>query len=157
MARRILTNWAQAAALGYKEIAITDRNTFAGIVRAHSEAKKQQIRIIPATRLDLLDGSSLLAYPTDINAYSLLSSLLTKGNLRAEKGECHLYKKDVYEHSKGMKFIAVPPAELNEQFELDPTFHQTVKEYKDVLGNDLYLACTRLLFGEKRGPIQIVH
>ena len=31
----------QAAALGYKEIAITDRNSFAGIVRGHIAAKKK--------------------------------------------------------------------------------------------------------------------
>ena len=31
----------QAAALGYREIAITDRNSFAGIVRAHAAAKKK--------------------------------------------------------------------------------------------------------------------
>src|SRR5947208_13645289 len=103
----------QAAELGYKCIAITDRNTFAGIVRAHAAAKKSGIRIIVGCRLDLLDGPSLLAYPTNKEAYSLLSNLLSVGNLRAEKGECHLYKADVYEHSKGVKFIALPPAKLN--------------------------------------------
>src|SRR5205809_961926 len=86
-----------AAALGFREIAITDRNTFAGIVRGHAAAKKKNIRIIPGCRLDLLDGPSLLAYPTNRQAYSQLSNLLTKGNLRAEKGECFLYKADVYE------------------------------------------------------------
>ena len=90
----------QAALYGYTSIAITDRNSFAGIVRAHVAAKKSGIRIIPACRLDLLDGPSLLAFPTDINAYSQLSSLLTVGNLRAEKGECHLYKADVYAMQK---------------------------------------------------------
>ncbi|RYF96073.1 MAG: PHP domain-containing protein [Chitinophagaceae bacterium] len=44
-----------AAKLGYSEIGITDRNSFAGIVRAHSAAKKAGIRIIPGCRLDL-DG-----------------------------------------------------------------------------------------------------
>ncbi len=87
----------QAAALGYAAIAITDRNTLAGIVRAHAAAKKIGIRIIVGCRLDLLDGPSLLAYPTNKNAYSRLSNLLTVGNLRAEKGECHLYKADVYQ------------------------------------------------------------
>jgi error-prone DNA polymerase len=81
----------QAAKYGYNAIAITDRNTFAGIVRAHIAAKKMGIRLIPACRLDLLDGPSLLAYPTDINAYSRISNLISVGNLRAEKGECHLY------------------------------------------------------------------
>ena len=72
----------QAAAYGYNAIAITDRNTFAGIVRAYAAAKKLDIRLIPACRIDLIDGPSLLAYPTDISAYERLSSLLTVGNLR---------------------------------------------------------------------------
>src|SRR5258706_13638396 len=84
----------QAAAYGYKEIAITDRNSFAGIVRAHVAAKKNNIRIIPGCRLDLVDGPSLLAFPVNATAYSLLCNLLTTGNRRAEKGECHLYKED---------------------------------------------------------------
>lgn len=137
----------QAIALGYKKIAITDRNTLAGIVRAHSETKGKDFQIIPACRLDLEDGPGLLAYPTDIDAYSSLSHLLTKGNLRTEKGKCLLYKKDVYEHAKGMKFIAVPPVELNEQFELDPSFRSALIEYKNILGSHLYLACTRLYNG----------
>src|SRR5215204_1544021 len=81
----------QAATFGYTAIAITDRNTFAGIVRGHVAAKKLGIRIIPACRLDLIDGPSLLAFPTDVNAYAQLSGLLTVGNLRTEKGQCHLY------------------------------------------------------------------
>src|ERR1043166_8693588 len=78
----------QAVALGYKEIAITDRNTLAGIVRAHSAAKSKEFRVIPACRLDLRDGASLLAYPTDKDAYTSLSELLSRGNLRTEKGDC---------------------------------------------------------------------
>ena len=80
----------QAALFGYKEIAVTDRNSLAGIVRAHAAARKTGIRMIPACRLDLLDGLSLLAYPLDINAYSKLSNLLTLGNSRGEKRDCHL-------------------------------------------------------------------
>src|SRR5438045_1270968 len=91
----------QAAAYGYTAIAITDRNTLAGIVRGHVAAKKSEIHIIPACRLDLLDGPSLLMFPTDINAYAQLSNLLSVGNLRTEKGKCQLYKADVYKHAKG--------------------------------------------------------
>ena len=43
-----------------------------------------------------------------------LCNLLTTGNLRAEKGECHLYKADVYQYAKDVKFIVLPPTELNE-------------------------------------------
>src|SRR3978361_789967 len=96
-----------AADLGYKEIAITDRNSLAGIVRAHVAAKAKGIRMITGCRLDLKDGASLLAYPTNKEAYSNLCELLTKGNLRTEKGKCDLYKQDVYEYAKEIKFIVI--------------------------------------------------
>ena len=137
----------QAALLGYKEIAITDRNTLAGIVRAHTAGKKSGIRVIPACRIDLLDGPSLLAYPTDLAAYSRLSNLLTKGNLRAEKGECHLYKADVFEHAEGLKFIILPPESLNEAFDFDDTFKNALIEYHFALGNNLYIGSQRYYLG----------
>lgn len=139
---------AYAFELGYKAIAITDRNTLAGIVRAHAAAKGKDFRIIPACRLDLLDGPSLLAYPTDGEAYSRLSALLTKGNLRTEKGKCDLYKADVYQHAEGIKFIAVPPSALNASFDFDPSFARNLKEYREALGNNLYLGAIRSYQGD---------
>ena len=133
----------QALALGYKEIAITDRNTLAGIVRAHIAATGKDIRIIPACRLDLLDGISLLAYPTDKDAYARLSTLLSEGNMRAEKGQCHLYKADLLTYAKGIKFIAIPPLSLNLNFELGDEFLKDLQAYKKAFGNDLYLGAIR--------------
>jgi error-prone DNA polymerase len=133
----------QAALLGYTEIAVTDRNTLAGIVRAHAAAKANGIRLIPACRLDLLDGPSLLAYPTSRDAYGRLSGLLTEGNLRAEKGSCHLYKSDVYRYAKGINFIVVPPADLDTSFDFPPEFQRNISQYKEALGSDLYLAACR--------------
>jgi error-prone DNA polymerase len=138
----------QAVIYGYKKIAITDRNTLAGIVRAYAAAKDKEIEIIPACRLDLIDGPSLLAYPTDNLAYSRLSALLSKGNLRAEKGSCHLYKSDIFEHAKGIKFIVIPPATLNSNFNFDLSFEQNLKEYKQALGRELYLAASRSYMGD---------
>lgn len=131
-----------AAELGLPAIAITDRNTLAGIVRAHVAAKKRNIKFIPACRLDLLDAPSLLAYPTDRLAYSRLSNLLTEGNLRTEKGKCDLYKADVYKYSEGIKFIIVPPAELNERFDFEQPFKDMVAEYRGALGRNVYLGAT---------------
>ena len=135
---------AQAQAMGYTEIAITDRNTLAGIVRAHAAAKEKGIRLIPACRLDLLDGISLLAYPTNQEAYASLSALLTKGNLRTEKGQCHLYKQDVYEHSEGILFIAIPPDALNAKLQIDADYQRILQEYGQALGRSLHLGavCT---------------
>ena len=138
----------QANACGYEAIAITDRNSLAGIVRAHIAAKKLPVKFIPACRLDLLDGPSLLAYPTDRDAYGRLSALLTLGNLRAEKGDCHLYKTDVYQHQEGIQFIIIPPDELNARFDYDDDFKNKVAEYRAMLGESLYMAVTRSYSGD---------
>ena len=132
----------QAAALGYSAIAVTDRNSMAGIVRAHMAAKAVGIQFIPACRLDLVDGISLLAYPTDITAYGRLSALLTLGNRRTEKGLCELYKTDVYTHAEGILFVAVPPDKLNSRFEFDTDFLNNLAEYRKNLGSSLYVAAS---------------
>jgi error-prone DNA polymerase len=137
----------QAIVYGYKAIAITDRNSFAGIVRAHAVAKKKNIRIIPGCRLDLLDGISLLAYPVNIKAWSKLCNLITQGNLRAEKGKCFLYKKDIYQYAGDIKLIAIPPSHLNNEFDFDAAFLKDIKEYRELLGKDLYLAASRYYGG----------
>ena len=138
----------QAMIYGYDKLAITDRNTLAGIVRAHTAGKKKGLRIIVGCRLDLLDGQSLLVYPVDKEAYSGLCQLLTKGNLRAEKGECHLYKQDVHAQAKGMKVIAVPPDVLDASFHFDNSFEKSLQEYREAFGNDLYIAATRRYLGD---------
>lgn len=137
----------QAARYGYPVIAITDHNTLAGVVRAHVAAKAKGMRIIPGATLNLQDGPSLIALPTNKAAYGRLSKLLTTGNLRTEKGKCELYKKDVYDHKEDIQFILIPPQELNENFDFPPAFKQAVKEYKEAFGTTLSLAAVRTYQG----------
>jgi error-prone DNA polymerase len=99
----------QAAALGLAAIAITDRNSFAGIVRAHQAAKDAGLRLVVGVRLDLRDGTSLLAFPEDRAAYGRLTRLLTLGKRRAPKGECHLDYADVVAHGEGQVVALLPP------------------------------------------------
>ncbi|MDR6734569.1 error-prone DNA polymerase [Sphingobacterium sp. 2149] len=138
----------QAAQLGYHAVAVTDRNSLAGIVRAHIAAKKAGIRLIPACRLDLQDGPSLLAYPTDKEAYGRLSTLLTVGNLRTEKGRCALYKKDVFQYAEGIMFIICPPEKLVAGFELDPFFIEFVQQCQQFLQGFLSLGIKKLYRGD---------
>lgn len=138
----------QAAAYGYNAIAITDRNTFAGIVRAHVAAKKKGMRTIPSCRLDLIDGASLLAFPTDVHAYAQISNLLTVGNRRTEKGKCALYKTDVFQYARGSKFVVIPPASLNEVFDFDANFKKDLQEYREALGAELYISASRAYGGD---------
>jgi error-prone DNA polymerase len=118
---------ATAKALGLSGLAITDRNTLAGVVRAHAAAKEASLRLIVGARLDLtapphlenvpdsdrpLDARtppSLVCLPTDRAAYGRLSQLLTLGQRRAGKGQCTLFIEDVVAHGAGQILIALPP------------------------------------------------
>ncbi len=103
---------ATADALGLTAIGITDRNSFAGVVRAYDEAKKRNIKLLVGTRLVTVDGFAAFAYPTDRTAYGRLCQLLTKGNRKAKKGECHLTFMDILGASDDQIFIALPPLTL---------------------------------------------
>lgn len=98
---------ARAHELGLKAVAITDTNSFAGIVRGHEAAKAFGMRYVVSVRLVLQDGSDLLAYPKDRVAYGRLCRLLTLGKRRTVKGKCELYFKDVLEFGEGSIFIAL--------------------------------------------------
>jgi len=98
---------AAAKHLGTAAVAITDRNTLAGIVKAYDAARHAQIKLIIGCRLDLMDGSSLLCYPQDRPAYSRLVRMLTRGKLCAEKGKCHLTYDDVVEFGEGQVLVAL--------------------------------------------------
>ena len=109
-----------AAALGMDAIAVTDRNSLAGVVRAHVAAKQAGIRLVVGARLDLTDGPSLLCFPTDRAAYGRLSRLLTLGKRRAPKGECELALEDVFNHGDGQILVVLPPDTVeDEEFEAD--------------------------------------
>jgi error-prone DNA polymerase len=105
---------ATARALDLAAIAVTDRNTLAGVVRAHLAAKEVGgIKFIVGARLDLQDAPSLLAFPRDRAAYGRLCRLLTLGQRRAEKGQCTLFLDDVASHAEGLIFIALPPDDFS--------------------------------------------
>ena len=112
----------QAATLGHTAIAITDRNTLAGVVRAHVASKLHGIQLIIGARLDLRDASSLICLPTNRAAYGRLSQLLTLGKRRTNKGACHLFLEDIlsgelFKGGKGQIIIALTPkTTLNHSF-----------------------------------------
>ena len=66
----------QATAFGYDAIALTDRNSLAGIARAHQRAREVGIRLVIGCRLDLVCGAALLVYPLDRAGYGGLCRML---------------------------------------------------------------------------------
>ena len=106
---------ARAAELGLAGIGIADRNTLAGVVRAHVFARENAgtmgaTRVVPGARLAFDDGApDVLAYPKDRAAYGRLCRILTAGNLRAPKGECRLHLNDLLEQGEGLQVVVMPP------------------------------------------------
>ena len=97
----------RASELGLAALAITDRNTLAGIVRAHVAAKAVGIKLLIGAEITPEDASPVLLYATDIRAYGRLSSLITRGRRAAAKGECRLTFDDIAEHAEGLLAVAV--------------------------------------------------
>ncbi len=103
----------QAAAYGLAGIGIADRNTVAGLVRAHSAALQMAqdgtpIRFLPGVRLVTEDGFEALTYPMDREAWGRLCRLLTAGNRRVRKGECRFSFTEMLDAAEGQVFIALP-------------------------------------------------
>ncbi|CUH67366.1 Error-prone DNA polymerase [Thalassovita gelatinovora] len=116
----------RAAELGLSAVAITDRNSLAGVVRAYSALKElgRNVdttdrgpcpplsvlpRLIVGCRLVLRDSPvDWIALPRDRAAYQRLSRLLTRGKRRAEKGGCHIDLRDLQQGGEGLILIALP-------------------------------------------------
>ena len=127
-----------ALALGFDAIGITDRNTLAGVVRMHSACDAVGLKPLIGCRLDLNDAPSLLAYPIDRDGYGRLSSLLSLGKMRAEKGECDLSLSDVAKHQQGIAFIAWPSDDLDD-FEGElPRLREALTSLRHVAASWLY-------------------
>ncbi len=101
----------QAHGMKLSGLGIADRNSMAGVVRAHSFAKHRiadgdPFRIVIGTRLVFADGTpDILAYPVDRDAYGRLTRMLTIGNSRSSKGACTLFLTDLLLIAGGLQLI----------------------------------------------------
>ncbi|MBI1202962.1 MAG: DNA polymerase III subunit alpha [Rhodopseudomonas sp.] len=100
----------QAALLGLTGIGLCDRNSVAGVVRAHLAKREQNLPVNyhPGARLVFSDGTpDILAYPRDRAGWGRLTRLITLGNLRADKGHCLLTRDDLIAHAFGLELVAM--------------------------------------------------
>ena len=125
---------AAAKALGINALGIADRNSVAGVVRAHAAAKKENIKLIVGARIDTVPngfhpqvkggrnekldeseyadappGFSCIIYPTDRAAWGRLCTLLSKGKLRAQKGNVIYGLRTFYRHLKDRSLLLYRP------------------------------------------------
>ncbi len=122
----------QAMELRLAGLGIADRNSLAGVVRAHvavremqaaqSAAEKSAFKLAIGARLVFCDGTpDILAYPRNRAAYARLTALLTRGNLRAEKGGCLLRREDLLEQAFDLRLAVMPRSTFLEEEDGTPT------------------------------------
>ncbi|TAX38957.1 error-prone DNA polymerase [Rhizobium leguminosarum] len=129
--------FATAKEIDIDAIGVVDRNSLAGIVRALEASRSTGIRLVVGCRLDLQDGMSILVYPTDRNAYSRLTRLITLGKSRGGKNNCILHWDDVVAYSDGMIGILVPDLP-------DDTCAVQLRKMVQIFGDKAYLSlCLR--------------
>jgi error-prone DNA polymerase len=127
---------------GYDAIGIADANSFAGVVRLHTEAKKAKLRPVIGTRIETAEGLAFLAYPKSRSGYGRLCSLISAGRMGKldgewqEKGVCDISLAMLIEHcgadadstpANGVQLIALPPDNLSAVFTV-PAFSSNVVE-----------------------------
>jgi error-prone DNA polymerase len=125
--------FATAAVMGIEALGIVDRNSLAGIVRAHEAAKTTGIRLVVGCRLDLKEDVSVLVYPTDRPAYSRLCRLLSLGKKRAGKGKCDLAWADLVAYGEGLLAALIPDV-------ADEASALHWRRLRDAFGDRAYLA-----------------
>jgi error-prone DNA polymerase len=92
----------RAAELDYEALAITDRNSLAGVVRAHVAARDAGLKLLVGAEITPHDATPVVLLATDRAAYGRLARLITTGRRRAEKGSCHLALDDIAAHQQGL-------------------------------------------------------
>ena len=119
----------RAALLGMSGIGIADRNSVAGVVRAHVawrevRAQMPDFRLVVGARLVFADDTpDIVAYPMTRHGWGRLTRLLTLGNRRAVKGDCILHFDDLLEHADEIAFIALPLRTFASSRESDKNSH----------------------------------
>lgn len=162
----------RAHGLGYQGFSITDRNTLAGVVRAHTAARDLGFRFATGCELHPIDGPPVLLWPQNRRGYANLCRLLSIGRLRAVKGECLVSWHDLANHhecllagiilrlspeiSTTTNMVADPvsplataiPAEAwckaGHHFEMndESRWEQWLQQYKDLFGDRGYLVAS---------------
>jgi error-prone DNA polymerase len=92
----------RAAELGYRALAVTDRDSLASVVRAHIAAKEIGLPLVIGAEITPLDAPPVVLWATDRASYGRLCRLITRGRRQAEKGQCLLALADVAEFAEGI-------------------------------------------------------
>jgi error-prone DNA polymerase len=92
----------EAHGLGVRKLALTDRDGVYGAVRGHVCARKLGFQLILGAQITVEDSTSIVLLARDRAGYGNLCRLITRGRLRAPKGESRVSWHEVCEHAPGL-------------------------------------------------------
>lgn len=128
-----------AQKIGLAGLGIADRNTVAGVVRAHAKAKVENYAFQPGARLVFADGTpDILAYPRNRRGWAHLCRMLSAGNLRSKKGTCTLFLSDLLEWQDQIQLIVMEGPGRPDA----PFLTSLLQKLRDYAGRRLYLGMT---------------
>jgi error-prone DNA polymerase len=122
----------RAAELGYRALAVTDRNTLAGVVRAHAAAKEVGLPLIVGAQITPVDAPPVCLWASDRSSYANLCRLITLGRRRAPKGECELRFDDMAARAQGLLAGVL----LREP--RPPAVEDQLQRYRELFGDRCY-------------------
>ncbi len=141
---------SQAASLGYAALAITDRVSLSGVVRAHAAAKEAGVHLIIGAVVEPIDAAPLVLWVTNKKGYENLCRLLTTGllkqdclkkygeidgiELRDHDPRCCLTADEVAAHADGL-LAGIPLSQLHGSVESATV---SIRAWQDRLGKQLY-------------------
>ena len=167
----------QAARLKLSGFGIADRNSVAGVVKAHAHTKVlwaehkrtaeenielrakgepekpllKPVPFQPGARLVFSDGTpDILAYPQNRKGWAHLCRLLSAGNLKAEKGSCTLEEADLMEWGDEMMLALVPDAASVETTEGQTKLEQCLARLWMRFGRKLHMVLSPAYDGRDR-------
>ena len=121
-----------AAKLGYHAIALTDECSMAGVVRAHTEAKKAGIKLIIGNEFKLKNHYRLVLLARNHKGYTSLCKLISDARNKAEKGD-YLIETGRFEKVDSQHCIAllIPPYYTSQYSANTDTESKTMEWFKN--------------------------
>ncbi|MGI9472965.1 MAG: error-prone DNA polymerase, partial [Rubripirellula sp.] len=130
----------RAAEIGYAGLALTDLASVAGVVRGFAPAKDLGLPYIVGTEIRPCDAPAMVLWPTDRAAYGQLCRLISRGRMRAEKGECDLNWSDIVEFSSGILAGLIPNSDHDSAVARGKPFTRFLRtEFREVFNDGAYL------------------
>ncbi|MEP3421115.1 MAG: error-prone DNA polymerase [Erythrobacter sp.] len=132
-----------AQRLGYDAIGIADANSFAGVVRIHTEASTLKLRPVIGCRIETTEGITFLAYPKNRVAYGRLCRLISAGRMQTlsgewqDKGVCEISLSMLADHAEDVQLIVMPPEDLETRFTIPAWASNVVALDGSDLGGDV--------------------